>query len=841
MSPGRPGSPRTKSTRHSSGDASALVASPKLRSALLLGRIALLFPFVAPCQLGPSPLSVLARLYPRTAGSRFRHFTGLAATLLALPFTASAQSQMISGRVWSADGLLLGGATVRLLSAADSTHGRVSGTDRLGYFSFSDVPPGGYVLTVSRLGFARYAEELAVAAGTSVHLDIELVPRAIELDVLEVEGERSRARVTFEQSAGETLREISGEAMKALPGLAETDPIRAVEMLPGVSTVSDFSAAYNVRGGSADQNLILLDGVPIFSPFHSGGMFSVFNADMVERAELRAGGFPAEFGGHVSSVLTVETDVGDGVTSVDAGMSLLAARVAVDGSLPRDVANVLGLANSRWRVSGRRSYHDMLVKPWREFPYRLVDLQGALEAWTGGGDRLQFTAYTGGDVFDRSDVRDNPLPLRWSWGNDAAGGTWTHPMRGGRSVDVRASHSRYAGDFEFVETGLRFRTSIQETAVRADLELRPTAHTLWKSGVAVKWLEFENSARATGTVLGENAGSGWENAVYTQVKWDPNPRWLLEGGLRVDRLRPDRGGHETTVSPRFAARRFIRDRNAAVHLAVGRYSQFRHSVRDEELPLGIDLWVLAGAHAPPVVSDQLQLGVEGFFGEDEWFASLEGYFRTFDGVIMINAAEDPDDHLDDFVSGDGWAYGADLFVKRNRGATTGWVTVSLLKTERTFPDIRSGQEPPPDLTYPPVFDRRVDIDLVLRRALGWWGLEAGLRANFGTGVPYTRVAGQFDVYGWHPVRDELFSGERAAVVLGPRNGERYPARHRFDISFRKPIQKRWGRMTPYLSIHNLYNRKNVLLYSFDYGSQPPTRSGVSMIPFLPTLGVDVSF
>ena len=766
---------------------------------------------------------------------------GLAAALLALPFNASAQSQMISGRVWSADGLLLGGATVRLVAAADSTHRRVAGTDRLGFFAFSDVLPGAYVLTVTRIGFARHREELAVTAGTPVDRDIELVPRAIELDVLEIEGERSRARATFEQSVGETSREIGGEAMKALPGLAETDPIRAVEVLPGVSTVSDFSAAFNVRGGSADQNLILLDGVPIFSPFHSGGVFSAFNADMVERVELRAGGFPAEFGGHVSSVLTVETDVGDGVTSVDAGMSLLAARLAVDGSLPRDASDVLGLANSRWRVSGRRSYHDMLVKPWREFPYRLVDLQGALEAWTGGGNRLQFTAYSGGDVLDLSDVRDTPHPLRWSWGNDAAGGSWTHPMRGGRSVDVRASHSRYAGDFEFVETGLQFRTSIRETTVRADLELRPAGHTRWKSGVAVKWLEFENSARATGTVLGENGGSGRETAVYTQTNWKPSPHWLLEAGLRLDYWRPDPGGPVATLSPRFAGKRFIGDRNTAVHLAVGRYSQFRHSVRDEELPFGIDLWVLAGAHAPPVVSDQLQLGVEGFLGGDEWYASLEVYFRTFDGVIMINAAEDPDDHLDDFVSGDGWAYGADLFVKRDRGATTGWVTVSFLKTERTFPDTRSGLEPPPDLTYPPVFDRRVDIDLVLRRALGWWGLEAGLRANFGTGVPYTRVAGQFDLYGWHPVRDEFFSGDRAAVVLGPRNGERYPARHRFDISFRKPIQKRWGRMTPYLSIHNLYNRKNVLLYSFDYGSQPPTRSGVSMIPFLPTLGVDVSF
>ena len=119
-----------------------------------------------------------------------------------------------------------------------------------------------------------------------------------------------------------------------------------------MTTVSDFSAAFNVRGGSADQNLILLDDIPIFNPFHLGGVFSVFNADMIGRAELRAGGFPAEYGGRVSSVLTVESDVGDGEISVDAGVSVLASRVALDGSLPAAAANALGLANTRWRVSG---------------------------------------------------------------------------------------------------------------------------------------------------------------------------------------------------------------------------------------------------------------------------------------------------------------------------------------------------------------------------------------------------------------------------------------------------------------------------------------------------------
>ena len=215
---------------------------------------------------------------------------------LALPPAASAQNSAISGRVWSTDGLLLGSVGVRLVAATDSTRRRVADTDRLGFFAFTDVTPGAYVLTVTRIGYAAYKGRVEVAAGTPLELDISLVAQPITLEGIAVEAERSRARARFEESAGATVQEISRVEMKSLPILVETDPIRAVEVLPGVTTVSDFTAAFNVRGGSADQNLILLDDIPIFNPFHLGGVFSVFNADMVQRAELQAGGFPAAEG-----------------------------------------------------------------------------------------------------------------------------------------------------------------------------------------------------------------------------------------------------------------------------------------------------------------------------------------------------------------------------------------------------------------------------------------------------------------------------------------------------------------------------------------------------------------
>lgn len=187
---------------------------------------------------------------------------------------------------------------------------------------------------------------------------------AIVIGGVTVEAQRSRAKTRFEESAGIIVQEIEAAALKSLPVIAESDPLRAIEVLPGVTTVSDFSAAFNVN------------------PFHLGGIFSVFNADMVDRVELQSGGFGAEYGGRVSSVLTIASDPGDGDFGVDAGVSILATRVAVNGALPRGAAEKLGFTTTRWRASARRSYLDVLFKPWVDFPYHLSDYQGVFEAWT---------------------------------------------------------------------------------------------------------------------------------------------------------------------------------------------------------------------------------------------------------------------------------------------------------------------------------------------------------------------------------------------------------------------------------------------------------------------------
>ncbi len=775
-----------------------------------------------------------------------------AAACILPPPPAAAQDAVVAGRVWSAEGTPLEDVTVELVSVADSAVLGVAHTGELGYFAFRDVAPGAYAVLLALIGYESAGQDVAVAAGERAEIEVVLAIQPIALAGVTVDAERSRVRTRFEETAGTTVQDIDRRSIKSVPTVAESDPLRAVEVLPGVTTVSDISSAFNVRGGSADQNLILLDGVPILSPFHLGGFFSVFNADMIRRAELRSGGFPAEYGGRVSSVLLLDSDVGDGALGVDAGVSLLASRVAVNGSLPGRMSNALGLASARWRMSARRSYADAVLRPWADVPYSLRDLQGVFETWTKGGNRFRLTAYSGSDRLDAPNGLggsgadgDESIKIVWDWGNKAIGASWTDPMTGGGALEVRGYFSQYESDLFFPDfEDVRFATQIHETGFGADLERRPTPRTRWKSGASAKRAWYRNNVQDRATGVGGppgGRGEGWEISGYSQLHWEPSRQWLIEAGARLDHWRPGRGRDETTVSPRVAAKRFLEDRKSAVRLSFGRYSQFVHSTRNEALPLGLDLWLLAGDRAPRVVSDQVQAGFERFFGEDEqWFATAEVYYRGFDGVITRNFADDPNDPLDDLLPGRGRAYGLDLFLKRDQGATTGWLSVSFMRTSRTFPDTRSGLDPLPEITFPPPYAQEVDLDLVLQRSLGW-EIEAGLRFNFSAGRPYTRPLGTYEGNRFGPLAGIWDFGAFPGLLLGPRNGERFPVRHRLDVSFRKEMRWDWGRVTPYLSVLNVYNRKNVLFYFFEFDREPPRRSGLSMTPILPTLGVEVSF
>jgi len=764
-----------------------------------------------------------------------------ALAVLAAAGPLAGQSSEIRGTVTAAAGGALATAEVQLRPVADTALLAAAETGGNGEFRFARLRAGRYRLRVELLGY--WPADTTVAAAGVLEVSVVLRERAIDLPSLQVEAERTRAR--FEERAGATVTGLRSDQLKLVPGLAEADVLRAVEVLPGVVSTSDYSSAFNVRGGSADQNLILLDGFPVFNPFHLGGLFSVFNADMVGRADLLSGGFPAEYGGRVSSVLAIESETGPGGLHGDAGMSLLAARLAAGTSLPRETARHLGLKSARGRLSVRRSYFDQVLRPVFAFPYHLTDLQGFGEAWTAGGTRWLFTGYSGRDVLNLTGLRDFPLQVRWNWGNDVAGIGVTRPLAGGGTLDGRLGYSRFATAIRFPEfQDTDFRSEVSHLLLRSDLSLPLGAAGGAKLGLETGRLAFENLAMTGGTAFRRARDAGWLLGGYLEANARSGD-WLLEAGARLDRWAPESRGPMVALAPRLALKRFLGNGDFALKLAAGRYTQFLHSLRDEEFPLGIDVWELSGARAPVVVSDQVQAGIEGFVAGD-WQLALEGYYRRFDGVTTNNAADDPNDPTDDLAAGTGRSYGGDLLLRHEAGRVRPMLSVSWLRAQRTFPDLLSGEQPPRPLTYPPVFDRRLDLDLTVTTEVGR-GVEVGGRFNFGTGLPYTRAVGAYVYESFQPLdgtrQPSSIGGDSAglAVALGPRNAERYPAYLRLDVSVRKVYAKHWGTMTPYLDVLNVTNRRNVLFYFYEYDRTPATRSGISMFPLLPSFGLEVKF
>lgn len=790
-------------------------------------------------------------------------WTLLASFLIAasatLPQTLAAQqveTAALEGRVRDARGGAIAGAIVSV-STGGGRRIAASETSSLGQYRTGGIAPGTYRVIVRRISYRPDTSQVTLTEGQDVTLDITLegAPLTLEPIQVRVNAEQAIERVRFVEIAGATRRTLTGPDMKRVPGLVEPDPIRAVEVLPGVVSTSDVTAAFNVRGGSADQNLILLDGAPIFNPFHLGGIFSVFNSDIMERAELLSGGFPAQHGGRVSSVLTVESDAGDGEFHGDIGVSLLASRVSLGGGVPNAVANTIGFQSVRWRVSGRRSYLDQLSS---RLPYHLIDGQGVLEAWTSGGSRLQITAYSGRDIVRpdpdlfRDDSTDSGTNLDWTLGNDVVGARWTAPKADGGFLEVRSSYSRFKNRLDILseDAGFDFVWGSRIESYRGGIDFEEHIGENWtlRTGVGTERLAYENFQDVNNAAYDGSNGSGWLHGGYLQANWADHG-WLVEVGARLDHWRPRNGEAEWEPAPRIAVKRFFGDRTTAIKLAAGRYTQFLHSLRDEQLPIGIDNWLVTGEQAPVVVSDQVQLGFEQYIGSN-WFASVEGYLRHFDGLTTLNNGFNPNDAADYLLRGDGTSYGADFFLRKTGEGVTGWIAASWLKADRTFPDILSGLDPAPDVTSPAIFDRRLDIDLVLRYET-IWGVESGLRLNYGTGMPYTEPVGQYGLYDARAYADGRLeawtwddNGElkyNHGVILGPRSGARYPSYSRLDVSFRKTYEKSWGNITTHLDILNVLNKRNPLFYMHDFDESPPTRSGISMFPIMPTFGVEISF
>jgi hypothetical protein len=738
--------------------------------------------------------------------------------LLAGPAAGQARRDL-SGRVLAADSTPLRWVTVLLLDVPtrDST-----ATDPDGRFVLPGVPRRPLRLAIRALGIQP--DTVGVPADRDT-LTIYVRPLSIELPPLVVIGiQQPVARARFATSAQPSVTSLEPADLTRTPGLFETDVVRVVQLLPGTVAKNDYTIGYNVRGGEADQNLIQLDGIPIFNPSHLGGLFSTFDANAVSRTDFYAGGFPAWYPGRLSSVLDVDLRTGnDSSFDVHGLVSLLSSKVLVEGPL----------AGATYLLSARRTYADQVVKTFssEELPYYFTDLIGKVTVPAGRGS-VSLTGYWGRDVFDlrlvEADQDREPIDLEFNWGNHLAGLNWRLPLGRTALLDTRVGASAFTSRLAIAPDFAQFRNAARLYTAQTSFIPDPGGVHDLRIGAGVEAYDMDYRAEV-GAVDQELFQAEYRPAVWSAFaddQWRLGRRLILRPGLRLEYVT---GRERVLLSPRFTGKLFLTP-VTALTASAGRYHQFVHSIRDQELPVTIyEFWIGADRDVPVGRADHLVLGLERWMGES-WQLTVEGYHKRYAGLVTPNRAQDLSRRGDEFIPTDGWAWGGDVLVRKHQGRLRGWLAYGFTRAERR----QEGGE-----RYPPGHDRRHTLNLVLFLS-GPLGADVGLRWGYGSPLPYTGFLGEWEHRVYSPVEHRFDDAVREPIG-GLINGERYPHYNRLDLSLRWDFTK-WGiRWEPYLQVANLYNRKNVFLYFFDYGDVPPTRTGVSQLPLLPTFGIEFSW
>ncbi|MBN2380595.1 TonB-dependent receptor [candidate division WOR-3 bacterium] len=729
-----------------------------------------------------------------------------------------------------------------------------SPTNKQGYYALSRVPRGNYTLVVSMIGYQEERIEISVKAGQKLRRDFYLRYQPLGVEGVEITAERTR----FEHEVDIGVKRMDPRQLRALPGFIEQDLFRSLAMLPGVVTISDYSSALYVRGGTADHNLVLLDDIPLYNPYHLLGFYSTFVLDGIKNAELYTGGYPARFGGGISSVLDVEIKEGNREKIEASGeVGLLTSKLMIEGPLP-------GLEGS-WLVSGRRTYLDAItwsidkMTPMIDvyLPYHFYDIQAKVNLEASERSQITFSGFSGDDIldfqrmagFDRLDFR---------WGNRILGARWRYVIRPNLLSVLGLHATRYRVSTEIVgveddswypeeKYTYNLHNSIGELGARWSFSWFPDYKHSVMWGAEYKhiqilnsweeideyWDFYETEEGMWGYILVKDTFKEefrdrfHQTAAWIEDKWEPSVWWVIEAGLRGTWF--SRGNYA-----RFEPRLGIKYRlttDLALKAGAGLYYQylFIPMPRDEmalKIPVQFfQMWMPAGEDFPPLRSALLTAGTEYRF-KNGCDLSFEAYYKDMANITEADWFFDDEPFSDttSVITGEGYSWGGEFLFKYG----SSWVSYFYSVTKYRFGDA--------DWFYP-VHDSRhnANISLTLPISETWSFTGSWV---YSSGFPFTGLLGWYQVMNpdgtvsWKP-------------ISGARGEFRYPAYHRLDIGLVKrfPIFKR-GNGEFYLQILNLYARKNILFYTYYINpySRVMDRDAQYMLPFpVPSIGIRARF
>lgn len=675
-------------------------------------------------------------------------------------------------------------------------------SDTQGKFE-ANMSSGQKYLRVSYTGFE--VSNLAFELKRDTFLITVLTQRVDQLKEVIVEGDRY-SNGDIVQSTRSGLHRLTQEDLNAIPALmGEADLIKTLQLLPGTLRGVEGSSDLFVRGGAADQNLVLLDGAPVYNTSHLFGFLSVFNPDVLDNVEAINGGFPAEFGGRLSSILNVNTirDIPDR-THVSGDVGLISSRLFIHQPLKQNKA-------SFW-LAGRRTYIDKVVRAvGEELPYFFYDLNGKLLLTPTKTDMIKLSHYNGEDILDIfRDANDdgNGFLTSYESGNSSQSINWQHQFENHWRSDVVLLRTKY--DYRisnaFEENKLAAFSDIEDYGSKITF----SNDSLRNGGVAygLEWTRHAispsviNSEGTITELLESSASNGRvanEIAMFGQREWALNSKIKLNTGLRLS-MGAVQNRNYYFPEPRLSLRYAITE-NQAVKANYSRMVQYMHRISNSAVTTPTDVWYTVTDSIRPQTSHQLSLAWQRFIPNEKLYFSVEGYYKSMHNLIGFEQGTNlffNTDFASKLVQGKGRAYGLEMLIRKDRGKLTGWLSYTLSWSWRQFEALNDGE------WFHARYDRRHNGAIVMQYALGkrW---AASMVWEFISGARFTPVIGQYTVLA------PTLTGFDLIPVYSEVNGVKLADSHRLDLGIKffskagKKFQWHW-----FAGVYNAYNRASPL-------------------------------
>jgi hypothetical protein len=703
-------------------------------------------------------------------------------------------------------------------------------TNVYGFYSLT-LEKGSYEIVCTYIGYKSFTKKIDL--NKDVQLDIKLSSTDNTLNEVVINSDKDEQ---YEQVHSTQMGAINIpiEQIKNIPTIGgETDIIKVMQLMPGVKRGSDGQNTMLVRGGNGDDNLLLLDEAVVYNVSHLFGFFSVFNNDALKDVTMYKGGFPAQYGGRLSSVMDIRMKEGDMQKfHVKGGIGLLSSHLTVEGPIIKDKFSFL--------ISGRRSYIDKVFKlAYKQdiLPYFFYDANYKFNYILNSRDRIYLSGYYGNDVLKAKSESDSSFfQGGFTLGNFTNTLRWNHIYNPKLFSNVSLIYTRFKYDVSASIPGNSFLTksSIADIGAKVDYNYYRNTENTIKFGAYYTNHLFKPNVVSTSGEVSEFVASRPGQKMYTNDfgvyagnDWRIDTSFKVNYGARISML-ATKGKLYAGFEPRLSATYSINEKNS-VKLGYSRMKQYLHLVSNSAIALPTDLWYPVTKKVKPLNSDQIALSYNRLFKKIKTSLTVETYYKWINNmieyregaVLILN-----DNYEDELVKGKGWAYGGEIFLSKTKGKFTGWIGYSLSWAHRKFADLNHGN------AYYAKFDRRHDLSLV-------GGYEFTKRFSISAVFVYSSGQRFTPVVGNYLVPNSSYTSIDVLPIYGDKNSYSFPSTSRFDINmiFKTREKRKYLKYEGewHLGAYNLFNRAQptrVEVVATDTGYKYQAKGLFGFIPFV---------